>query len=136
MKSSFGYLLCIILSLCIGWYAGFTRPVIKNQRALLEYNQYVKDHLPDFKSDMIEFNKQREEASRQEAPYAASTASIALAALKSLDANDQDDARARMAAIVGNYYRGHSVDGDTNLLDRIVASAATNTVLSNSIHRK
>jgi hypothetical protein len=79
-------------------------------------------------------NKQRAEDFKAAKPYEASSASIALAALKSLDTNDTEGARSRLAAIVAIYYRGHSGDGDTNLLTSIATFAGKDAVLSNAIY--
>jgi hypothetical protein len=134
MKQIIAFLVCIMASIGIGWYFGYTRSVAKNQRELLEQNQYIKDHFQEFDSDIADFHKRNAEYFKIAAPWEESTASISLAALKNLKTNDIEDAKFRLASTVANYYRGHSHDGDTNFLAEIVTFAATDTVLSNAIY--
>jgi hypothetical protein len=80
---------------------------------------------------------QRVEYYKTAKPWETGTAEIALAGLKSLDANDMKDARFRLAELLGIYYRGHLYDGDTNHLPAdIVSFAAKDLVLSNEIYGK
>ncbi|MGP8201298.1 MAG: hypothetical protein ACLQU4_17545 [Limisphaerales bacterium] len=130
------FLLCVAPGIAIGWYYGYTRPVAREQRQLLEYAQDFRDHFPNFESNMAALNKSREEYSKAAKPYMAESASRALAALKRLDSNDLGGTRTMLVAAIANYYRGHSNDGDTNLLARITALAAKDTVLSNAIYKK
>jgi hypothetical protein len=127
MKRIIAFLVCILAGIGIGWYFGYTRPVAKNQRELLSKYQPMMD---EFEA----FNKQREAYAKEAEPWMASSASIALGALKNLKTNDMEDAKYRLAAIVAAYYRGHSRDGDTNLLNRIVTFAASDTAFSNALY--
>jgi hypothetical protein len=63
-------------------------------------------------------------------------AAVALLAFKRLEADDTNRAEWELATTVSAYYRGHRLDGNTNLLARIVSYAATNSAMSNAIYRK
>jgi predicted negative regulator of RcsB-dependent stress response len=131
MKHAIAFLICVLAGIGIGWYFGYTRPIAKNQRELLKRYQPIKNQL---EADMADFHRRNAEKFKAAAPWEASSASIALAALKNLDTNDVDGVRSRLAAMVAIYYRGHSGDGDTNLLTSIVAFAGKDAVLSNAIY--
>ena len=137
----------IMVGMGIGWFFGYTNPVAKNQREILKDFQYFKDHTREFdaecKKRLVEldeqcadFEKRQAEYSKKAEPWMASSASIALAALKHLETNDVEDAKVRLAAMIATYHRVHSGDGDTNLLKSIERFAATNMVLSNAVYRK
>jgi hypothetical protein len=121
-KTTVAYLVCIAMGVGVGWYVGNTRPNANLQRVLAE-----------LESETAEFSKQRTEYFKAAAPYAASGASIALATLKNLEANDLERAKSRLAAMIATYYRGHLPEGDTNLLASIADFAATNSRLSNAV---
>jgi predicted negative regulator of RcsB-dependent stress response len=129
MKHTIAFLVCILAGIGIGWYFG-------HARAITEYQREALKHLPAIEAQMADLNKQRTEDFKAAKPYEASSASIALAALENLDTNDVEGARSRLAAIVAVYYRGHSGDGDTNLLTSIVSFAGRDTVLSNAIYSR
>jgi hypothetical protein len=133
MKRTIAFLVCVMAGIGIGWYFGYTRPIAKHQRELLNEYQPIKDQL---ETNMADFHKRNAEEFKTAAPWEASSASIALAALENLKTNNLEDAKFRLAAIVAIYYRGHSHDGDTNLLADIVTFATTDTVLSNAIYGK
>jgi hypothetical protein len=130
MKRIIVFLACLLVGIGIGWYFGYSCPAAKRQRELLE-NQPVKEEL---ETNMTYLNKQMDEESQRAEPWMASSASIALAALKNLKTNDMEGAKYKLAAIVAAYYRGHSRDGDTNLLNRIVTFAATDAAFSNAFY--
>jgi hypothetical protein len=136
MKRIISFLVCILLGIGIGWYFGYTRPAAKNQRELLKQYHLVRDGLGLTDADWAEMAKElphmREDMQRSD-EYAAA---IALAAFKNLEADNTEEARWKLAMVVGIYYRSHSRDGNTNLLSRIVRYAATNTMLSNTVYGK
>jgi hypothetical protein len=136
MKRIITFLVCILIGFGIGWYFGYTRPIAENQRELAKDNQFFRDRTQGFDAAAADFKKRSAEEFKSAAPWEASSASIALAVLKNLKTNNLEDAKSRLAAIVALYYRGHSRDGDTNLLTSIVTFAATDTVLSNAIYGK
>ncbi|MGD0815666.1 MAG: hypothetical protein ABSA83_18895 [Verrucomicrobiota bacterium] len=136
MKRAVTFLLCIAPGIAIGWYFGYTRPMAREQRELLAHSQYIRDHFQHVDSDVTALNKSREDYIKAIKPYMAESASMALAALQRLDGNDLRGARSTLVAEIANYYRGHSRDGDTNLLARITALAAKDAVLSNAIYKK
>jgi hypothetical protein len=127
MKHTIAFSVCILVGIGIGWYLGYIR-------AITEYQRDALKNLPTVEAQLEDLNKQKAEDFKAVKPYEASGASIALAALKNLDANDVEGARSRLAAIVAIYYRGHSGDEDTNLLTNIVSLAARDMVLSNAIY--
>ena len=131
MKCIITFLVCLLVGIGIGWYFGYSCPAAKRQRELLEKYQPLKEELD---TNMAYLNKQREEESKKAEPWMAASASIALAALKELKTNDMEDAKYRLAQIVSAYYRGHSRDGDTNLLHSIVSFAATDSAFSNAFY--
>lgn len=134
MKRSITYSVCVLVGIGIGWYFGYTRPVTQKQRELLEQGEYFREHTREFDADVAVFEKMRAEYAKQAEPWMASSASIALGALKDLKTNDLDGAKYRLAAIVAAYYRGHSRDGDTNLIKSIVTFAASDTAFSNAFY--
>ncbi len=129
MKGLIAFLACIVAGIGIGWYWGHSRAVSEYQRDALQ-------RLPALESQLTDLNRERAEESKAAKPYEASGASIALASLKSLDANDVAGAKSRLAATVAIYYRSHLSDGDTDLLKSIESFAASDSVLSNSIYSK
>jgi hypothetical protein len=131
MKHIITFLACLLVGIGIGWYFGYSCPAAQRQRELLGKYQPLKEEL---ETNMAYLNKQREEESKKAQPWMASSASIALAALKNLKTNDMEDAKYRLAAIVAAYYRGHSRDGDTNLLTSITTFAATDAAFSNAFY--
>jgi predicted negative regulator of RcsB-dependent stress response len=129
MKRTIIFLICIATGIGIGWYFGHTR-------AITEYQREALKNLPTIEAQLADLNKQQAEDFKAAKPYMAESASIALTALKRLDSNNVEGARAMLALPVANYYRGHSNDGDTNLLARIATFAAKDAVLSNAMYRK
>ena len=127
MKHTVAFLLCILAGIVVGWYFGHTR-------AISEYQREALKNLPAVEAQTADFIRLRMEEIKTGKPYEASGASIALAALKSLETNDVEGAKSRLATTVAIYYRGHSGDGDTNLLTRIMDFAAKDAVLSNAIY--
>ncbi len=80
------------------------------------------------------FNKSRAAEVKETAPWMASSAAMALSALKSIKTNDIPAAQYEMSAIVAAYYRGHPHDGNTNLLNSILNFAATDSTFSNAFY--
>ncbi len=136
MRRAITILVSIALGFSIGWYCGHTRLVVDTQHNVLESHKVITDYISNYNTELTAFDKMRKEEFQTAAPWEASTASISLAALKNLDTNDEDGARARLAAMIAIYYHSHSRDGDSNLLAKIVSLAAKNTVLSNALYPK
>ena len=136
MKRIGAFIICAAVGIGIGWYIGYTRPVAMHQREVLRQSEYFKSMSNNIVSGIADFNKLREEYARAAKPYEASSASIALAALKDLDTNDLDGARSRLAGIIATYYRNNSSNGDTNLLTRIEAFASEDRMLSNALYQR
>jgi thioredoxin-like negative regulator of GroEL len=136
MKRILAFLVCVLIGVGIGWFLGYTRPVAKNQRELLKQYQYTRDkfHMTDAK--MADFGEHLPEyfaAMQRQDEFAAA---VALLAFKRLEAGDTNQAERALATTISAYYRGHRLDGNTNLLARIVSYAATNSTMSNAIYRK
>jgi hypothetical protein len=133
MKYFIAITICLAIGIGIGWYIGYVRTSAKYQHELLKEYQPMKSQLHE---EIVDFHKNSAEEFKAAVPWEASSASIALAALKNLDTNDVGSARFRLASMIAIYYHGHSKDGDTNLLASIVAFAATDSVLSNAVYTK
>jgi hypothetical protein len=136
MKRIITFLVCILIGVGIGWYFGFSRPVAKNQRELLKEYHYTLDHLHMTDAEMTEFGKHYKEyfeAMKRQDEYAAA---VALLVYKRLGAGNVEGAKWELATTISTYYRGHRLDGNTNLLTRITSYAATNSAMSNAIYGK
>jgi hypothetical protein len=136
MKRIISFLVYILLGIGIGWYFGYTRPAAKNQRELLKQYQHVRDNFHMTDAEMTEFGKHYAEyfeAMKRQDEYAAA---VALVAYKRLGAGNVERAKWELATTVSTYYRGHRLDGNTNLLTRITSYAATNSAMSNAIYGK
>jgi hypothetical protein len=136
MKRIIPPLVCLFIGFGAGWYFGYTRPAARNQRELIRQYQYVRDNFHMTDAQMVDFGAHQQEyfaAIKREDEMAAL---IALAALAKLDQGDLDMAKGRLQTAISIYYRGHSFDGDSNLLRHITDYAATNAPLSNAIYRK
>ena len=139
MKRIIAFLVCISVGFGMGWYFGYTRPTAKDQRAILNSQQYFKAHPTNFDAAVADFKQRESKISFAAKPWERGTAGIALQGLKDLDTNDMKDARFRFAELVGLYYRpySHDADASTNLfLREIAAFAARDAVLSNEIYGK
>jgi hypothetical protein len=126
----------LALGIGIGWYFGYTRPSVKNQRELLRQYHYVRDNFRMTDADMAAFADHRQEyfdAIKRTDEFAAA---LSLASLRRLDYGNINGTRNMLELTISAYYRGHRQDGDSNLIFHIDAYAATNASLSNAIHRK
>jgi hypothetical protein len=133
MRRNLKIWICILISIGVGWYLGFLTSVARKER---NRDQHIQSQLHELDSDISDLNTRRVEYFNAAKPYEASGASIALGALKDLNANDTNGARVRLAAMVAIYYRDHLHDGDTNLLKSIVDFTGADAVLSNAVYRK
>ena len=136
MNRVISFLVCILIGVGIGWFFGYTRPAAKDQRELLKQYQYVRDNFHMTDAEMADFGKHRAEYFEAMKRQDEVAAAIALGAFKNLEAANIEGAKWKLATTVGIYYRGHSRDGDTNLLARIVSCATTNAAISNAIYGK
>jgi hypothetical protein len=127
MKFTAAILISILAGIGIGWFAGYSRVDAECHRKLVEE---VRPMIGQFEV----WNQERAAYAKKAEPWMASSASIALGALKHLKTNDTVGAKYRLASIVAVYYRAHSHDGDTNLLDGIVKFAATDSAFSNAFY--
>jgi hypothetical protein len=139
MKRIIAFLVCILVGFGMGWYYGYTRPTAKDQRAILNNQQYFKAHLTNFDAAVADFKQRESKISVAAKPWETASASVALMGLKDLETNDMAGAKYRLAELVGLYYRPYSHDANagTNLfLREIAAFAAKDVVLSNEIYGK
>jgi hypothetical protein len=133
MKRGIIIVVCFVVGVGVGWYC---RHVTDVWRDMVGMRKEVREYTGKLNEEIVAIDKMRAEQLQEAAPWEASTASIALAALKNLDTNNVQDARFRLAAMVATYYRGHNSDGDTNLIIRIENFAKTDSVLSNALYKK
>ena len=136
MKRILAFSACIFLGVGIGWYVGYSRPVAKNQRKLLNEYQFERDNFHMTDAEMADLGAHRAEYFDTMKRQDEMAAVIALAALVKLDQGDIEKAKWRLETAISIYYRGHSHDGNSNLLRHITTYASTNAALSNAIYRK
>lgn len=128
--------LCLLLGLSVGWYFGYTRPSVKNQRKLLKEYQVVRGAFGLTDKQMAEIGEQLPQIRQQMAREDEMAAAMALGALVKLEQGDIEKAKSRLQTTISIYYRRHHHDGNTNVLRHIMTFAATNAALSNTIYRK
>lgn len=133
MKLSIAFLVGILAGIGIGWYFGYSRPVVRNQRELLKEYQYTRDNFHMTDAEMADFANHKaeyfEEMKRQDEM-------AAVIALMALEVGDTERAKKVLVTTVSSYYRVYSKNGNTNLIRHIVSYAATNSALSNAIYGK
>jgi hypothetical protein len=128
--------LCFLLGLSIGWYFGYTRPSVRDQRKLLEEYRTVRDGFRLSDKEMAEIGAQLPNIRKQMERSDEFAAALALGVFKELEAGKVESAKKHLGQTVSIYYRGHRYDGDTNLLAKIERYAVTNAAISNAIYRK
>ena len=136
MKRIITFSVCVLLGVGVGWYLGFTRPAARNQRKLLSEYQFVRDNFHMTDEEMADFGEHRAEYFAAMKRQDEMAAAMALGALVKLDQGDVEKAKSRLEMTISIYYRGHRLDGDSNVLRHITTFAATNAALSNAIYRK
>jgi len=135
MKNALAVLIAILAGFGLGWYFGHTRPSLQNQRELLRQYQYVRDNFHMTDAEMADFGEHQHEYFDAMMRQDEMAATIALASLGRLNHGNLDGAKHLLETTISIYYRGHRTDGNTNVLNHIEISAATNASLSNAIHR-
>jgi hypothetical protein len=135
MKNALAILIAILAGFGLGWYFGYTRPSLKNQRELLRQYQYVRDNFHMTDAEMADFGEHQQEYFDALKRTDELAAAIALGALRRLNHGNTDGTRHVLESTISTYYRGHRTDGNTNLLHGIDSFAATNASLSYAIHR-
>lgn len=128
--------LCLLLGLSVGWYFGFTRHSVKNQRKLVNEYQALRDTFGMTDEQLAEIGKQLPTLRRQMAREDEMAAAMALGALAKLERGDVEKTRSILERTVSIYFRGHQHDGNSNVLRNIEKFAATSASLSNAIYRK
>jgi hypothetical protein len=117
--------LCLLLGLSAGWWFGYTRPIARNQRQLLQEYQRVGDAFHATDGEMAGFGLRlpeiRDSIQRQDEFAAA----MALAALVKLEERDTNKARERLVGVIAIYYNTwHNNGVDTNVVNHIEKYAA------------
>jgi len=128
---------CLAVGIGVGWYFGYTRPTVKNQREILAQYQYVRDNFHMTDAEMIEAGPKIpqyfEDMKRQDE----AAARYSLGAYKILEQGDVERAKSRLLLAVGSYYRVyHDKGGDTNLLAAIAEAAKKYPAVAAEISRK
>ncbi|MFO1477145.1 MAG: hypothetical protein U1F98_10895 [Verrucomicrobiota bacterium] len=136
MKRIVLFIIAILLGVGIGWYFGYTRPTVKNQRKLLREYQITRDNFQMTDAEMADFAEHRQEYFEAMKRQDEMAAAMALGALVPLERGDVEKAKSRLQTTISIYFRGHRQDGDSNVLRHITAFAATNAALSNAIYRR
>src|SRR5204862_6086041 len=109
----------ILLSACIAVGIAILVSLVivaKNQRKLLREYQVVKDNFKMTDAEMADFGEHRAEYFAAMKRQDEMAAVIALAALAGLERGDIQKAKWRLETAISIYYRGHSHDGDSNVL--------------------
>jgi hypothetical protein len=129
-------LLCLLLGLSAGWYLGYTRPSVTDQRRILAEYRQMRDAFKLSDQEMAELGAQLPRMREQMERSDEFAAAIALAAFTKLEQGDVERAKWRLTGAISAYYRGHRFDGESNFVARIERFATTNAALSNAIYGK
>jgi hypothetical protein len=123
MKRTISLVVCVLLGVGIGWYFGYTRPVVRQQRKLLKEYQEIRDDFHMTDEEMADVGRKLpqyiEDMKRQDEMAAV----VALGAFKLLEKDDVKGAKESLARHVGLYYRLHHAKGDATLLSAIEEAA-------------
>src|SRR5690349_2682852 len=113
--------LCLVPGLSVGWYFGYTRPVLHMQRL----HDELQKETGTSDREMVRAVPEALAATGREDE---SVALVGLKAIGMLDRNEVTKAKEYLAYWVGSYYRMfHNKGGDTNLLAGIERAATTNS---------
>ncbi len=137
MKTIAPLLIGLLLGAGLGWYFGYTRPSVKQQRELLKEYQYVRDNAHMTDAEMAaagpKISQYFEDMKRQDEEAAA----FALGAFKILETGDTERAKTHLLKAVGSYYRVcRGKGGDTNLIGQIEEAAQKYPAVATEISRK
>ncbi len=127
-------LLFFLAGIGLGWFSCYAGPNARNQRELLKQYQSIRDKFQLTDAEMADFGKHLPEYSAAMKRQDEMAALISYWAYKHLEEKKINDAKWELAAAMSIYYRAHAQDGNTNLLHRITAYAATHAALSNAIY--
>lgn len=130
MKHVIQLSVCSLLGVGVGWYLGYSRPVVTNQRQLLKEYEWVRNsielndpglaetiqQLPkDFEDQIYAAQKNEDEM----------LAVVGLATFRELERGDISSAKSRMLRLIGGYYRlYHENGGDSDTLAKIEEEAS------------
>ena len=128
-------MLCLLVGLSVGWYLGYTRPSVKNQRKLLKEYQTVRNAFQLTDKEMATWGGRIPEFFDSVKRQDEMAALMGLSALARLEKGEPESAKNVLEKAISIYYRGHHGDGNSNLLRHITSFAATNASLSNAIYR-
>jgi hypothetical protein len=127
-------ILSLLLGLSVGWYFGYTRPSVENQRKLVKEYETIKDAFQLTDKQMGTWGGRLPEFFGAVERQDEIAASMGLAALEKLEHEDVERAKSVLQKTISMYYRSHQSDGNTNVLRRITTFAGTNAALSNAIY--
>lgn len=118
----------LLLTANLAWYGW------SNHKVLKEY-QKVRDAFHATDSEMADYGARLPEfwdAAKRQDEFAAA---IALRVYHQLESGNLDGAKRNLATTISIYYRGHRLDGNTNVIAHIERYASTNAAISNAIYR-
>jgi len=142
MKHVTQFSVCFLLGVGVGWYLGYSRPVVTNQRQLLKEYEWVRDNIDLTDPGLAEFIQrlpQDFEVQYWEAIINEdeTLAAVGLAIFKALERGDTSAAKSRMVSFVGSYYRlYHEKGGDPDTLAKIEEAASEYPAIAAEISRK
>jgi hypothetical protein len=134
MKRTIHFVACVMLGVGFGWYFGYTRPVVVQQRKLLREYQEVRDNFHMTDEEMVEVGRGIPQYFKDMKRQDEMTAFVALGVLKLLEADEIKGAKEVLARHIGGYYYVyHAKGGDAKLLSSIEEAAQQYPVLSAAI---
>jgi len=120
MKRIVPFLVCVMLGVGVGWYFGYTRPVVKQQRQLLREYQEIRDDFHMTDEEMADVGRKIPQYIEDMKRKDEMAAIVALTAFKLLEKDDVKGAKQVLARHVGIYYvLYHEKGGDAELLSDI-----------------
>jgi hypothetical protein len=141
MKNVFLISVCLLLGVGIGWYLGYSRPVVTNQRKLLKEYESLRDDIDladpalaetiqklpqDFEGQFYDAIKNEDEM----------LAVVGLATFKDLERGDTSAAKSRMVQLIGSYYfLYHDSGGNPDTLAKIKEAASEYPAIADEISK-
>lgn len=123
------HLIWLLVAGSLAWYAWSNHKVLKEYRIVRDNFHMTDAEMADFGEHRMEYL----EAMKRQDEFAAA---IALRVYHQLESGDLDGAKKNLAATISIYYRGHRLDGNTNVISHIERYASTNAAISNAVYRK
>jgi len=137
MKRAIPLVACVLLGIGIGWYFGYTRPVVRHQRELLKEYRDVRDDLHMTDKEMADVGGKLPQVVEDMKRQDELAAVVALGALKLLEKDDVKGAKEALARPIGTYYRlYHAKGGDAKVLSAIEEAAQQYPAIAAEISEK